>query len=117
GMAFSQVIMYCILVTTAATLHAHGRTDIQTADQAAAALAPIAGPFAFILFAAGMIGTGLLAVPILSGSASYAVKEFMGWKGGLALRPRYRPTFYAILALATVVGVLMNFVHLDPIRA
>jgi Mn2+/Fe2+ NRAMP family transporter len=72
---------------------------------------------AFALFAIGMIGTGLLAVPILSGSAAYAVKEFFGLKGSLAVKPRYRPTFYAVLAAATVAGLVMNLVHLDPIKA
>jgi Mn2+/Fe2+ NRAMP family transporter len=116
GMAFSNMVMYFIILTSAAVLHAHGKT-IQTADQAAAALAPLAGPFAFIVFAVGMIGAGLLAIPILSGSACYAAKEFLGLRGNLASKPRYRPTFYIMLGLATVVGVVLNFVHLDPIRA
>ena len=117
GMGFSQLIMYFIILTSAATLHAHGKTDVQTAAEAAAALEPIAGSMAFALFAIGMIGTGLLAVPILSGSAAYAVKEFFGLKGSLAVKPRYRPTFYAVLAAATVAGLVMNLVHLDPIKA
>jgi Mn2+/Fe2+ NRAMP family transporter len=117
GMAFSNAVMYFIILTSAAVLHAHGKTGIQTADQAASALAPLAGPFAFIVFAVGMIGAGLLAIPILSGSACYAAKEFLGLRGNLASKPRYRPTFYIMLALATVVGVVLNFVHLDPIRA
>jgi NRAMP (natural resistance-associated macrophage protein)-like metal ion transporter len=102
GMAFSNLVMYFIILTSAAVLHAHGRTDVQTADQAAAALAPLAG---------------LLAIPILTGSATYAIKEFLGLRGSLASKPQQRPTFYVILILATVVGVVMNFVHLDPIRA
>ncbi len=117
GMAFSNVVMYFIILTSAAVLHAHGKTDVQTADQAAAALAPLAGPFAFIVFSVGLIGAGLLAIPILSGSACYAAKEFLGLRGNLASKPKYRPTFYAMLALATIVGVVLNFVHLDPIRA
>ena len=117
GMLFSNVVMYFIILTSAAVLHAHGKTDIQTADQAAAALAPMAGPFAFILFAAGMIGAGLLAIPILSGSAAYALKEFLNLPGTLAAKPSFRPTFYAILAAATIAGALMNFVHIDPIKA
>jgi NRAMP (natural resistance-associated macrophage protein)-like metal ion transporter len=117
GMAFSNAVMYFIILTSAAVLHAHGQTGIQTADQAAAALAPLAGPFAFIVFAVGMIGAGLLAIPILSGSACYAAKEFLGLRGNLASKPRYRPTFYVMLALATIVGVVLNFIHLDPIRA
>jgi Mn2+/Fe2+ NRAMP family transporter len=117
GMAFSNAVMYFIILTSAAVLHTHGKTGIQTAEQAASALAPLAGPFAFIVFAVGMIGAGLLAVPILSGSATYAAKEFLGVRGNLASKARYRPTFYVMLALATIVGVVLNFVHLDPIRA
>ena len=117
GMFFSNLVMYFIILTSAAVLHAHGKTDIQTADQAAAALAPLAGPFAFVVFAVGLIGVGLLAIPILAGSASYALKEFLGLPGNLASKPRYRPTFYAILIAATIAGVVMNFLHVDPIRA
>jgi NRAMP (natural resistance-associated macrophage protein)-like metal ion transporter len=117
GMFFSQLVMYFIILTSGAVLHAHGKTGVQTATQAAAALQPLAGPFAFVVFAVGMIGSGLLAIPILSGSATYALKEFLGFKGSLIARARYRPTFYLILTAATVAGVLMNFVHLDPIRA
>ena len=117
GMAFSNLVTYFIILTSAAVLHAHGKTDIQTADQAAAALAPLAGPFAFVLFAIGLIGTGLLAIPILAGSASYALKEFLGLPGNLAAKPVHRPTFYVVLVAATIAGVVMNFMHLDPIRA
>lgn len=117
GMAFSNLVMYFIILTSAAVLHAHGKTDVQTADQAAAALAPLAGPFAFIVFSVGLIGAGLLAIPILTGSATYAIKEFLRLPGSLASKPQHRPTFYLILTLATVGGVLMNFAHLDPIRA
>jgi Mn2+/Fe2+ NRAMP family transporter len=117
GIAFSNLVMYFIILTSAAVLHAHGKTNVQTASEAAAALAPFAGPFAFIVFSVGMIGAGLLAIPILSGSAAYAAKEFMGFRGNLASQPKYRPTFYTMLALATLAGVIMNFIHLDPIRA
>jgi Mn2+/Fe2+ NRAMP family transporter len=117
GMAFSNLVMYFIILTSGAVLHAHGKTGVQTADQAAAALAPFAGPFAFIVFSVGLIGAGLLAIPILTGSASYAIKEFLGLPGSLASKPQQRPTFYLILTLATVAGVVMNFMHLDPIRA
>src|ERR1700730_5191065 len=117
GMAFSNLVMYFIILTSAAVLHAHGKTGVQTADQAAAALAPLAGPFAFIVFSVGLIGAGLLAIPILTGSATYAIKEFLGFGGSLASKAQDRPTFYVILALATLAGVAMNFVHLDPIRA
>jgi Mn2+/Fe2+ NRAMP family transporter len=116
-MFFSNVVMYVIILTTAAVLHAHGKTDIQSADQAAQALAPLAGPFAFVLFAGGLIGTGLLAIPILSGSAAYAVKEVFGIKGALSVKPRYRPTFYGVMALAVVAGVGINLLHIDTIRA
>ena len=117
GMLFSNLVMYFIIIVSASVLHAHGKTGIQTADQAAQALAPIAGPFAFVLFALGMIGTGLLAIPILSGSAAYALKEFLGLPGTLASRPRFRPTFYLIIALAVLAGVGMNYLHFDPIAA
>jgi NRAMP (natural resistance-associated macrophage protein)-like metal ion transporter len=117
GMFFSQLIMYCIILTSAAVLHAHGKTDVQTAEQAARALEPLAGPFAFAVFALGFIGTGLLAIPILSGSASYAVREFFGFGGGLGLKFVYRPTFYGIIIVATLVGVAINLLGFDPIRA
>jgi NRAMP (natural resistance-associated macrophage protein)-like metal ion transporter len=117
GMFFSQLIMYCIIVTSAAVLHAHGKTDVQTADQAARALEPLAGPFAFAVFALGFIGTGLLAIPILSGSASYAVREFFGFGGGLGLKFNYRPTFYAIIIAATLAGIGINLLGIDPIAA
>jgi NRAMP (natural resistance-associated macrophage protein)-like metal ion transporter len=117
GMLFSNLVMYFIIFTTAAVLHAHGKTSVQTADQAAQALAPLAGPFAFVLFAAGMIGTGLLAIPILSGSAAYAVKEFFGLAGNLSNKARYRPTFYGVMLVATVAGVALNLLRIDPIRA
>jgi Mn2+/Fe2+ NRAMP family transporter len=117
GMAFSNLVMYFIILTSAAVLHAHGHTGVQTADQAASALAPLAGPFAFVIFAVGMIGAGLLAIPILAGSGSYALKEFLGLRGNLASKPKYRPTFYIMLTSATLIGILLNVVHLDPIRA
>jgi NRAMP (natural resistance-associated macrophage protein)-like metal ion transporter len=117
GMFFSNLVMYFIILTSAAVLHAHGKTDIQTAEQAAAALAPLAGPFAFIVFAVGMIGAGLLAIPILSGSATYALKEFLGLRGSLRSSPRQGLIFYAILSAATIAGVVINFLHIDAIRA
>jgi Mn2+/Fe2+ NRAMP family transporter len=117
GMFFSQVVMYCIILTTAAVLHARGKNDISSAAQAAAALEPLAGRFAFVLFAVGIIGTGLLAIPIFSGSAAYAIKEFFGLPGTLETRARYRPTFYLIIGAATVIGIVLNFLHLDPIKA
>lgn len=117
GMFFSQLVMYFIIFTTATVLHAHGKMNVQTGQQAAAALAPFLGPFAYVAFAIGMIGTGLLAIPILSGSAAYAIKDFLGLHGGLGVKASYRPTFYGILALATLVGLAINFLHIDPIRA
>jgi Mn2+/Fe2+ NRAMP family transporter len=90
---------------------------VQTAQDAASALTPLAGRFAFVLFSLGLIGTGLLAIPVLSGSAAYALKEFAGFKGSLASRARYRPTFYLVLILATLAGVALNLVGVDPIRA
>jgi Mn2+/Fe2+ NRAMP family transporter len=117
GMLFSNAVMYFIILTSAAVLHAHGQTSVQTADQAANALAPLAGQYAFILFSLGMIGTGLLAIPILSGSAAYALKEFFRLPGTLASKPRYRPTFYLIIMLATLSGVAMNFMGINPIKA
>jgi NRAMP (natural resistance-associated macrophage protein)-like metal ion transporter len=117
GMLFSNLVMYFIIMVSATVLHDHGKTNIQSAQEAASALAPIAGPFAFVLFALGMIGTGLLAIPILSGSAAYALKEFLHLPGTLAAKPRYRPTFYAIIGLAVVAGMAMNFMHIDPIKA
>jgi Mn2+/Fe2+ NRAMP family transporter len=115
GMLLSQVVMYCIIVSTAG-LHGGGG-GIQTAQDAARALEPLAGPFAFVLFALGMIGTGMLAVPVLSGSAAYALKEFAGFKGGLAVHPRYRPTFYGVIVLSTLVGMAIDLVGVDPIKA
>jgi Mn2+/Fe2+ NRAMP family transporter len=117
GMAFSQVVMYSIILTTAAVLNAHGITNIQTAQDAAAALKQVAGPFAFVLFSIGIIGTGLLAIPILAASGAYAVKEFFGVRGGLADKARYRPFFYGVLALGMLGGLAMNFVGIDPIKA
>ncbi len=117
GMLFSQLVMYCIILTSGSVIHASGNTNIQTAQQAADALRPLAGPFAFILFSAGMIGTGLLAIPVLTGSAAYAVKEFFGFHGSLLEKPSYRPTFYALIVVAIIGGLLMNFLNIDPIKA
>lgn len=118
GMVFSNVIALCIVITTAATLHLHGITDIQTAEQAAQALKPIAGHFAFAIFAIGIIGTGLLAVPVLAGSAAYAVGEAMRWPSGLARKPGEAKAFYGVVAVATFVGVAMNFsTAISPFKA
>jgi NRAMP (natural resistance-associated macrophage protein)-like metal ion transporter len=117
GMALSNLVALFIVITTAATLNAHGVTDIQTSAQAAEALRPIAGPFAFVLFAAGIIGTGLLALPVLAGSAAYAVGEAMGWPVGLAKTAPRAKGFYITIAAATVIGAAMNFSPIDPIKA
>ena len=117
GMGFSNLISLFIIITTAATLNAHGITDIQTSSQAAEALRPIAGVFTFALFAAGIIGIGVLAVPVLAGSAAYALGEALDWPTGLARRPLDAKAFYGAIAAASLVGVLINFVHLDPIKA
>jgi NRAMP (natural resistance-associated macrophage protein)-like metal ion transporter len=117
GMAFSNLIAFFIILTAAVTLHAHGLTSVATSAQAAEALRPVAGPFAFFLFAAGIVGTGLLAVPVLAGSSAYAVAEAFDWRIGLGRRVRQARGFYAILAIATLLGVALNFTPVDPIRA
>lgn len=117
GMAFSNLVALAIVITAAATLHANGVTDIQTSAQAAEALKPVAGQFAFLVFAAGIIGTGLLAVPVLGGSAAYALGEVMGWKVGLAKRWEEAKAFYITLGVATVAGIILDFTPIDPIKA
>jgi NRAMP (natural resistance-associated macrophage protein)-like metal ion transporter len=117
GMGMSNAVALFIILTTAATLHAHGITDIQTSSQAAEALKPIAGPFAFTVFAIGIIGTGLLALPVLAGSSAYALGETFGWHVGLARKPRRAKAFYWTIAAATGLGVLLNFSPIDPIKA
>jgi NRAMP (natural resistance-associated macrophage protein)-like metal ion transporter len=117
GMGFSNVVALFIILTTAATLNAHGVTDIQTSAQAAEALRPIAGPFAFAVFALGIIGTGLLALPVLAGSSAYALGEAFGWHVGLARKPLRAKAFYAAIAIATLVGAALNFTPIDPIKA
>jgi len=117
GMALSNLIGLAIITTTAATLHASGVTRIETSGQAAEALRPLVGPFAFSLFALGIIGTGLLAVPVLAGSAAYAVAEARRWRSGLWRKPKDAPFFYATLTLATLVGIALNFSPVNPIRA
>jgi len=117
GMVFSNGIALCIMLTAASTLHVQGITTIDTAEQAAAALRPIAGDFAFLVFAAGIVGTGLLAVPVLAGSAAYAVAESRRWPIGLGLPLLEARGFYAILAAATLIGVAVDFTDIDPIKA
>jgi NRAMP (natural resistance-associated macrophage protein)-like metal ion transporter len=117
GMAFSNLIAFFIILTTAVTLNANGQTDIQTSAQAAAALRPIAGDLAFALFSLGIIGTGLLAVPVLAGSAAYAVGETGGWTTGLERAPREAWRFYAVIGIAILLGVCVDLSPLDPIKA
>ncbi|MBV9589548.1 MAG: divalent metal cation transporter [Hyphomicrobiales bacterium] len=117
GMALSNAVALFIVITTAATLNAHGVTDIQTSSQAAEALRPIAGPLVFLVFALGIIGTGLLALPVLAGSAAYALGETFGWRVGLARRPGRAIEFYATIALATGIGAILNFTPIDPFKA
>lgn len=117
GMAFSNLIAISIIITAAATLNATGKTDIETSAQAAEALRPVAGVFAEFIFALGIIGTGLLAVPVLTGSAAYAIGEGRKWTVGLARKPREAVSFYAVLALSAGIGILLNFTPISPISA
>jgi NRAMP (natural resistance-associated macrophage protein)-like metal ion transporter len=117
GMVVAQVVMYFLLLSTAIALHDHGKKNISTALDAAQALAPVAGQFAFIIFAIALIGTGLLAVPVLTASSAYVLGELFGIPGTLGTRPKYRPTFYAIIAVAMVLGGLMDLTPIDPIKA
>ena len=117
GMGISNLIAFFIILTTAVTLHAAGKTDIQTAEQAAEALKPIAGDAAFFLFSLGLIGTGLLAVPVLAGSVAYAVGEVRGWRTGLERPLRRARPFYFVIALAILLSIAVDFVGLDPIKA
>jgi NRAMP (natural resistance-associated macrophage protein)-like metal ion transporter len=117
GMAVSNLVALAIMVSTAATLNAQGKTQIATAADAAQALRPVAGDFAFALFSLGIIGTGLLAVPVLAGSAAYAFGEARGWKAGLARKPWEATGFYGVIAAATLLGVAIDYSPLDPIKA
>lgn len=117
GMGFSNLTAIVIVIATAATLHQSGVTEIDSAVKAAQALRPIAGDLAFALFAVGIISTGLLAVPVLAGSVAYAVAESFGWREGLTKRPREAKAFYAVIAVATLAGVAMNFFNINPMKA
>ncbi|MGN6389827.1 MAG: NRAMP family divalent metal transporter [Burkholderiaceae bacterium] len=117
GMGFSNLVAWCIMLTAATTLHAHGMTSIETSAQAAEALKPVAGEFAFALFAIGIIGTGLLAVPVLAGSAAYAMAGTFRWRNSLELEPQLAKKFYAVIALATLGGIAIGFTPVDPVRA
>jgi NRAMP (natural resistance-associated macrophage protein)-like metal ion transporter len=117
GMAFSNAVAFFIILTAAATLHTHGITNVSTCAQAASALTPIAGHFAGALFVCGIVGTGLLAVPILAASAAYAISEGCKWKTSLQNSPRKAPGFYTVITFATAIGLIMNFFHIDPIKS
>ncbi len=117
GMALTHIVSLCIMISTAATLHVAGITKIDSAAQAAQALRPLAGDLAFALFAVGIIGTGLLAVPVLAGSAAYALSETLGWRAGLELKPAEARGFYGIIGVAVVAAVLLDFTGVDPIVA
>lgn len=114
GMFFSSLVMFFIIVTNASTLGAAGLGQIDTATQAAMALRPIAGDLAFFLFAAGIVGTGLLAVPVLAGSASYAIAESAGWREGLYLKLKQAHGFYGVITIATIIGLIINFTSIKP---
>jgi Mn2+/Fe2+ NRAMP family transporter len=117
GMGYSNVISWFIIITTAATLNAHGITNIQTSAQAAEALRPIAGPLTFWVFSAGIIGIGLLAIPVLAGSCAYALGEALDWPTGLDRLPLDARAFYGTIIVATLIGIVINFVGLDPVKA
>jgi NRAMP (natural resistance-associated macrophage protein)-like metal ion transporter len=117
GMAFSNLIALSIITTAAATLHATGKTDIETSAQAAEALRPVAGAFAEIIFALGIVGTGLLAIPVLAGATAYAVGEGRQWPVGLARKPKEAAAFYGVLALSAAIGIGLNFTPINPISA
>jgi NRAMP (natural resistance-associated macrophage protein)-like metal ion transporter len=116
GMFFSNFVMFFIILTTAATLHAHGNSHIATARDAAEALRPLAGPGAYWLFTAGLIGTGMLGVPVLAGSSAYAISEAMAWGASLDRKPKLAPKFYAVLTVAMLVGMGLNYAHLDSVK-
>ena len=117
GMVFSNLIAFFIILTTAVVLHAHGKTDIQTSSDAAQALRPLAGKLAFALFAAGIIGTGLLALPVLAGATAYAASGAFGQRGGLEHKPQKAKFFYGVLIVASLAGIALNLTPLDPIKA
>ncbi|HEY3295350.1 MAG TPA: Nramp family divalent metal transporter [bacterium] len=116
GMFFSNLVMYFIILTTAATLHAHGKIHIESAREAAEALRPLAGKGAYLLFTLGLIGTGMLAVPVLAGSAAYAVAEARRWRGTLEDRPGISRKFYAVVAISMVLGLALDFVGFNAVK-
>jgi Mn2+/Fe2+ NRAMP family transporter len=116
GMTLSNGIMYFIILTAGATLHRAGLTDVQTAQDAAQALRPISGALSSVLFAAGIVGTGMLGVPVLAGSSAYAIAEAMSWGGSLDRKPKLAPKFYGVLAVAMALGVVLDRVGLDAVK-
>jgi Mn2+/Fe2+ NRAMP family transporter len=117
GMFFSNVVMYFIILATGVTLFKAGKSDIQSASDAAQALRPLAGDSAYLFLALGLIGTGFLCVPVLTGSAAYAIAEALGWKHGLDEKPRRAKLFYGVIAVSTLVGMLANFLGINSFRA
>lgn len=117
GMIFCNLVFYFVILAAGATLHVSGKTDIQSATEAAQALRPLAGNLATVLFAIGLIGAGLLAVPVLTGSAAFAVAETFGWQSGLDEKPRHAKKFYGVIAASTLVGVTIDFLGINPISA
>ncbi|MGZ3305922.1 MAG: NRAMP family divalent metal transporter, partial [Asticcacaulis sp.] len=117
GMFFSNIVMFFIILTTGAVLFPNGIHQIDTVEQAAQALKPLAGPAAYYLFAAGIIGTGFLAIPVLSGSLSYIVSEAFGWPQGLDKKLHEAPAFYAVIILSLLVGLAINYIGVSPIQA
>jgi Mn2+/Fe2+ NRAMP family transporter len=117
GMGLSNAVAFFIILTAASTLHLHGITTVSTCAEAASALAPIAGRFAGLLFVCGIVGTGLLALPVLATSAAYGIAEGCKWKGSLENKPREAPGFYAAICLATLIGLVMNFLRMNPVKA
>ena len=117
GMFVSQLVMYFIILTTAATLHRHGVTEIATARDAANALRPLAGQFAYLLFTLGVVGAGMLAVPVLAGSSAYAIAEAGAWRGTLRDRPHASPRFYLVIAVSMLLALALDFAGLDPVRS
>lgn len=116
GMAFAGIVMYFIILTTGATLHATGQHDIETARQAAEALRPLAGDAAYLLFTLGLVGTGMLGVPVLAGSAAYAIAEAMHWRGSLNDRPRAASKFYAVLTISVIAGLSLDYLGFNAVR-
>jgi Mn2+/Fe2+ NRAMP family transporter len=117
GMIFCNIVFYFVILAAASTLHVAGKTDIKSTAEAAQALEPLAGSLAKVLFAVGLVGAGFLAVPVLTGSASYAVAETFGWRSGLDEKPRRAKRFYGFIALSTLVGVLIDLIGINPITA